>query len=172
MNYFQIVVETFPITCNGIFHVESVKNILFYYNYKRKLTTCDKLLWCWRNTKKTPQTSSLNYFQIVVETFPITCNGIFHNESVKNTLFYNNYKRKLISCHRLHWCCRNTKKRPKHLAWIISKSWWRPFLSHVMVFFMLNQWRILCFTIIIRENSLHVTSCFGVEEIPKNVPNI
>ena len=64
------------------------------------------------------------------------------------------------------------KKGPKHLAWNIFKSWWRPFLSHVMVFFMLNQCRILCFTIIIRENSLHVTGCIGVEEIPKNVPNI
>ena len=57
------------------------------------------------------------------------------------------------------------KKRPKHLAWNISKSWWRPFLSHIMVFFMLNQCIILCFTIIIRENSLHVTGCIGVEEI-------
>jgi hypothetical protein len=37
---------------------------------------------------------------------------------------------------------------------------------------MLNQCRILYFTIIIRENSLHVTGCIGVEEIPKNVPNI
>jgi L-rhamnose mutarotase len=64
------------------------------------------------------------------------------------------------------------KKRPKLLAWKISKSWWRPFLSHVMVFFMLNQCRILCFTIIIRENSLHVTSCFGVEEIPKKRPKL
>ena len=42
-------------------------------------------------------------------------------------------------------------------------------ISHVMVFFMLNQCRILCFTIFIRENSLHVTS-FGVEEIPKKRP--
>jgi hypothetical protein len=32
--------------------------------------------------KKTTKTSSLKYFQIVVETFPITCNGIFHVESV------------------------------------------------------------------------------------------
>jgi hypothetical protein len=113
--------------------------------------------WYWRNTKKTTQTSSLKYFQIVVETSPITCNGIFHDESVLNTLFFNNYKIKLITCDRLHWCCRNTKKRPKHLVWNISKSWWRPFLSHVMVFFMLNHCRILCFTIIIRENSLHLT---------------
>jgi hypothetical protein len=36
-----------------------------------------------------------------------------------------------------------------------------------MVFFMLNQVRILYFTIIIREDSLHVTGCIGVEEIPK-----
>jgi hypothetical protein len=122
--------------------------------------------------QKTSQTSSLKYFQIVVETFPITCNGIFHVESVKNTLFYYNYKRKLITCDRLHWCWRNTKKHPKHLALNISKSWWRPFLSYVMVFFMLNQCRILYFTINIRENSLHVTGCIGVEEIPKNVPNI
>jgi hypothetical protein len=64
------------------------------------------------------------------------------------------------------------KKRPKHLGWNISKWWWRPFLSLVMVFFVLNQCRILYFTIIVRENSLHVTSCIGVEEIPKNVPNI
>jgi hypothetical protein len=41
-----------------------------------------------------------------------------------------------------------------------------------MVFFMLNQCRILYFTIIIRENSLHVTGCIGVEEIPKKVSNI
>jgi hypothetical protein len=64
------------------------------------------------------------------------------------------------------------KKRPKHLARNISKSWWRPFLSHVMVFFMLNQCRILCFTIIIIENSLHLTGCIGVEETQKNVQNI
>jgi hypothetical protein len=122
--------------------------------------------------QKTSKTSSMKFFQIVVETFPITCNGIFHIESVWNTLFYNNYKRKLITCDRLHWCWRNTKKRPKHLTWNISKSWWRPFLSRVMVFFMLNQCRILYFTIIIRENSLHLTGCIGFEEIPKNVPNI
>jgi hypothetical protein len=122
--------------------------------------------------QKTSQTSSMKYFQIVVETFPLTCNGIFRVESVKNTLFHNNYKRKLTTCDKLLWCWRNTKKRPKHLAWNIFKSWWRPFLLHVMVFFMLNQCRILYFTIIIRENSLHVTSFIGVEEIPKNVPNI
>ena len=58
------------------------------------------------------------------------------------------------------------KKHPKHLAWNISKSWWRTFLSHVMVFFMFYQCRILYFTIIIRENSWHVTGCIGVEEIP------
>jgi energy-converting hydrogenase Eha subunit A len=62
------------------------------------------------------------------------------------------------------------KKRPKHLAWNISKSRWRPFLSHIMVFFILNQWRILCFKIIIRENSLYVPGCIGVEEIPKKRP--
>ena len=128
LKYFQIVVETFSITCNGIFLVESVKNTLFYDNYKRKLITYDRLHWCWRNTKKTSQTARLKYFQIVVETIPITCNGIFRVESVKNTLFYDNYKRKLITCDRLHWCWRNTQKRPKHLAWNISKSWWRPFL--------------------------------------------
>jgi len=60
--------------------------------------------------KKTSQTSSLKYFEIVVETFPFTYNGIFHVESVYNTLFYNNYKRKFIICDRLHWCWRNTKK--------------------------------------------------------------
>jgi hypothetical protein len=70
----------------------------------------------------------------------------------------------------LYCCWRNTKKRPKHLARNISKSWWRPFLSHVMVFFMLNQWRIVCFTIIKRENSLPVTGWIGVEEIPKKRP--
>jgi hypothetical protein len=48
--------------------------------------------------QKTTQTSCLKYFQIVVETFPITCNGIFYVESVKDTLFYNNYKRKLTTC--------------------------------------------------------------------------
>jgi hypothetical protein len=41
-----------------------------------------------------------------------------------------------------------------------------------MVFFMLNQCRMLCFTIIIRENSLYVTGCIGVEEIQKKVQNI
>ncbi len=87
----------------------------------------------------------------MVEFFPITGNGIFHVESVKNTLFYNYYKRKFITCDRLDWCWRNIKKRPKHLAWNVSKSWWRPFLSHVMVFFMLNQSKILYFTIIIRK---------------------
>ncbi len=64
------------------------------------------------------------------------------------------------------------KKRPKHLARSISKSWWRPFLSHVMEFFMLNQCRVLYLTIIIRKNSLHVTGCIGVEEIQKNDPKI
>jgi hypothetical protein len=82
LKYFQIVVETSPITCNCIFHVESVYNTLFYNNYKRKLIICDWLHWCWRNTKKMSQTSSLKYFQIVVETFPITYNGIFGVESV------------------------------------------------------------------------------------------
>jgi hypothetical protein len=72
--------------------------------------------------QKMSQTSSMKYFQIVVETFPITFNGICHVKSVKNTLFFNNYKRKLITCDRLHWCWRNTNKRPKHLAWNISKS--------------------------------------------------
>ncbi len=62
------------------------------------------------------------------------------------------------------------KKRPKHLAWNISKSLWRPFLSHIMVFFMLIQCRIPYFIIIIRENSLYVTGCIGVEEIPKKRP--
>ncbi len=37
-------------------------------------------------------------------------------------------------------------------------------------FFILNQCRILCFPIIIRENSLHVTGCIGVEEIQKKRP--
>jgi hypothetical protein len=36
-----------------------------------------------------------------------------------------------------------------------------------MAFFVFNQFRILFFTIFIRENSLHVAGCFGVEEIPK-----
>ncbi len=103
----------------------------------------------------------------MVKIFPITCNDIFHVKSVRNTLFYNNYKRKLITCDRLHWCWRNTKKRRKHLAINVSKSGWRPFLSHVMIFFMLNQCGILFFTIIIRENSLRVTGCIGIEEIPK-----
>jgi hypothetical protein len=62
------------------------------------------------------------------------------------------------------------QKCPKHLAWNISKSWWRPFLSHVIVFFALNQCTILYFTIIIRGNLLHVTGCIGVEEIPKKCP--
>jgi hypothetical protein len=81
-SFLKLLKEKIRYMCYGIFHVESVKNTLFYNNYKRKLTTCDKLLWCWRNTKKTTQTSSQKYFQIVVETFPITCNGIFHVESV------------------------------------------------------------------------------------------
>jgi hypothetical protein len=48
--------------------------------------------------QKTTITSSLKYFQIVVETFPITYNGIIHVESLYNTLFYNNYKIKFIKC--------------------------------------------------------------------------
>jgi hypothetical protein len=82
LKYFEIVGKTFLITYNGIFHVESVYNFLFYNNYKRKLITCDRLHWCWRNTKKTSQTSSLKYFKIVVETYPITCFTIFRVESV------------------------------------------------------------------------------------------
>jgi hypothetical protein len=78
-------------------------------------------------------------------------------------------KEKFITFDKLHWCWINTKKPPYYLAWNISKSWWRPFLSHVMVFFMFIQCRIPYFTIIIRENSLHLTGCIGVEEIPKNV---
>jgi L-rhamnose mutarotase len=62
------------------------------------------------------------------------------------------------------------KIRPKHLARNISKSWWRPFLSHIEVFFVLNQCRILFFTIIIPENSLCVISCFGFEEKQKIRP--
>jgi hypothetical protein len=41
-----------------------------------------------------------------------------------------------------------------------------------MVFFMFNQCRILCFSIMKRENSLHGTGWIGVEEIPKNDPKI
>jgi hypothetical protein len=38
---------------------------------------------------------------------------------------------------------------------------------------VLNQYRILYFTIIIRRNSEHVTGCIGVEKTnKKNVPNI
>jgi hypothetical protein len=37
---------------------------------------------------------------------------------------------------------------------------------------VLNQYRILYFTIIIRTNSVHVTGCIGVEEIQKKVQNI
>jgi hypothetical protein len=38
---------------------------------------------------------------------------------------------------------------------------------------VLNQYRILYFTIIIRKDSEHVTGCIGVEEKQKkNVPNI
>ncbi len=62
------------------------------------------------------------------------------------------------------------KKPPKVPARNISKSLWRPFLSHVMKFFMLNLCRILYFTIIIRQNSLHVTGCIGVEEKTKERP--
>jgi hypothetical protein len=163
-------VETFPITYNGIFHFESVKNTLFYNNYKRKFIICDRFHWCWRNTKKTSKTFSLKYFQIVVETFPIPCISVFCVESVYNTLIYNNYKKKLRTCDRLHWCWRNTKKRTKNLACNISKSWWRPLLLHVLVLFVLNQYRIFYFTIIIRRNSEHVTGCIGVEEIPKKRP--
>jgi hypothetical protein len=82
LKYFQIVVETFPITYNGNFRFESVKNTLFYNNYIRKLIICDRLHWCWIKNKKMFQRSSQKYFQIVVETFPITCNGIFRVESV------------------------------------------------------------------------------------------
>ncbi len=104
MKYYEIVVKTFPITCNYIFLFESLQNTLFYFVVKRKFITFDKLHWCLKKYQKTSQTSSLKYFQIVVETFPMTCNGVFHVESVQNTLFYNNYKRKLITCDRLHWC--------------------------------------------------------------------
>jgi hypothetical protein len=61
-------------------------------------------------------------------------------------------------------------KHPKHLARNISKSWWRPFLSHIMIFFALNQCRIFYFTIIVPENSLYVIGCFGFEEKPKKHP--
>jgi hypothetical protein len=37
---------------------------------------------------------------------------------------------------------------------------------------MLNQCRKLCFKIIKRENSFHVTGCIGVEQIPENIQNI
>jgi hypothetical protein len=88
LKYFQIVVETFPITCISIFRIESVLNTLFYNKYKKKLSTCDKLHGYWRNTKKTSQTSSRKYFQIVVETFPITYNGIFHVEFLSCLIHY------------------------------------------------------------------------------------
>jgi hypothetical protein len=38
-----------------------------------------------------------------------------------------------------------------------------------MVFFMLNQCRILYFTINLRINSVPVTGYIGVEEIPKKL---
>jgi hypothetical protein len=41
-----------------------------------------------------------------------------------------------------------------------------------MVFLMLNQCRILHFTIIRRENSLHVTDYIGVEEKTKKRPKV
>jgi hypothetical protein len=41
-----------------------------------------------------------------------------------------------------------------------------------MVFFMLNQCRILYFTKNIGRNSVHETGCIGVEEILKKRPNI
>jgi hypothetical protein len=62
------------------------------------------------------------------------------------------------------------KKHPKHLARNISKSWWRPFLSHIIIFFALNQCRIFYFTIIIPENSLYVIGCFSFEERQKKRP--
>jgi hypothetical protein len=42
----------------------------------------------------------------------------------------------------------------------------------IMVFFVFNQCKTLYFTLIIQENSLYLTGCIGVEEIPKNVQNI
>jgi hypothetical protein len=58
---------------------------------------------------------------------------------------------------------------------ILTRKWQQKMMKvdfQTKVFFILNQCRMLCFKIIRRENSLHVTGCIGVEQIPKNVPNI
>ncbi len=167
LKYFQILVDTFTITYNGIFGVELVWNTLFKNNFTGKFIICDRFHWCWRETKNAPQTSSQEYFIIVVETFPITFNVFFCVASVWNTLFYNKYNIKQIICDRLHCCEENPKIRPKHLFLNISISWWRPSLSHIMVFFVLNKCGILFFTIILQENSLYVIACIGVGEKPK-----
>ena len=120
-----------------------------------------------KNKKKTSQTSCLKYFQNVVETFPITCFRIFLLNQYRKLYFTKILRRKSVHVTGCIGVEEIPKKRPKHLAWNISKFWWRPFLSHVMVFFMFNQCRILYFTVIIRRNSVHVTGCIGVEEIPK-----
>jgi hypothetical protein len=106
-----------------------------------------------------------------VENFPNTYNGIFRVKLVKNTVLYNNYTRNklyVIGCFGFE---EKQKIRPKHIAQNISKSWWRPFLSHIVVFFVLNQCSILYLTIFLPENSLYVIVSIGFEE-KKNVPNI
>jgi hypothetical protein len=71
--------------------------------------------------------------------------------------FTNNYTRKLTICDRLHWCWRKTKNTSQtSIAWNISKLWWKPFLSHIMVFYVLNQCRILYFTITIPEKWIYL----------------
>ncbi len=89
---------------------------------------------------------------------------------MKNTVLYNNYTRKklyVIGCFGFE---ENLKIRPKHLAWNIAKSWWRSFLSHIMVLFVLHQCKILYYTIIIQENLVYVIGLFGVEVKPKIRP--
>ena len=51
--------------------------------------------------QKSAQKLGLKNMKIVLDTFPITYNEIFHGESVWNTLFYNNNMTKLIICDRL-----------------------------------------------------------------------
>ncbi len=147
-----------------------MSNTLFYNNYTRKLIICDRLHWCWRKTQNTSQTFRLKYFEIVVETFLShimvffvynQCRILYFTIIIPGNSLY------VTGCIGVE---EKQKIRPKHLAWNISKSWWRPFLSHALVLFVLNQYRILYFTIIIRRNSVHVTGCIGVEEKPKIRP--
>ena len=92
--------------------------------------------------KEKPKIGSKNgmkNLKIVLDTFPITSNGIFHCETVGNTLFYNNNMRYLTICDRFLSFSRKTQILPTNLALKMFKSRCIPILSFIEEIMIVNQ---------------------------------